>query len=233
MPSTPRTLRPSSLVALGLALLPFIAGCPPPYPKCKSDDNCASHGEVCVDGLCKECKTDLQCKQGYTCSDGACVQKKVHAPGTCDTDSDCPGGEPCQNHRCVTPPPAEAADAGTGEGMGNEPTASCQHLTEVHFDFNEFGLTEQSRSALEHDADCIRQAARSVTIEGNCDERGTEEYNLVLGEKRADSVRRYLVGLGVNESALKTVSYGKLRPKDPGHTEAAWAANRRADLVWR
>ena len=211
----------------------LFAGCPPPYPKCKDDGNCASHGEVCVEGICKECRTDLECKQGFVCQSGACVKRSL-PPGTCNNDSDCPGGEPCQNHKCVTPPPpaVEEEDAGITVEMADAGPSACE-LQEVHFDFNEFGLSEQSRTTLEHDADCIRQNGRPVMIEGNCDERGTEEYNLVLGEKRADAVRRYLAGLGVNEATIKTVSYGKLRPKDPGHSEAAWSTNRRADIHWR
>jgi peptidoglycan-associated lipoprotein len=74
-------------------------------------------------------------------------------------------------------------------------------------------------------------AAKRVKIEGYCDERGTVEYNLVLGQKRADSTKSYLVSLSVDPKTLTTVSYGKERPLDPGHNEAAWARNRRAHLV--
>jgi peptidoglycan-associated lipoprotein len=233
MPLVRRVLRKAPALALALAVTPWLTGCPPPYPKCKDDSNCASHGEVCVDGTCKECRADSECKPGFTCQDGACIRKKL-APGTCNTDADCPAGQSCDHGHCVAPVPdggPAEEDAGVAEVPDAGPHA-CD-LQEVRFDFNEFALTAEARAALEKDADCVRQMHRKVTIEGNCDERGTEEYNLVLGEKRADAVRRYLVGLGVNESDLKTVSYGKERPRDPGHTEAAWAANRRAELVWR
>jgi peptidoglycan-associated lipoprotein len=70
-----------------------------------------------------------------------------------------------------------------------------------------------------------------VRIEGNCDERGTVEYNLVLGQKRADSTKGYLINLGVDGKLLGTISYGKEKPVDPGHNEAAWAKNRRAHFL--
>ena len=71
----------------------------------------------------------------------------------------------------------------------------------------------------------------SVRIEGHCDERGTTAYNLALGERRANMVRQYMVALGVDASRISTISYGKESPIDPGHTEAAWALNRRAHFT--
>jgi peptidoglycan-associated lipoprotein len=71
----------------------------------------------------------------------------------------------------------------------------------------------------------------TVTIEGHCDERGTDEYNIALGERRANSAKRYLVNLGVDSSRLETVSYGEEKPVDSGHNEAAWKKNRRAHFV--
>ena len=73
----------------------------------------------------------------------------------------------------------------------------------------------------------------NVTIEGHCDERGTVEYNLALGDRRAESAKAYLVNLGIPASRIETVSYGEERPVDPGHNEAAWARNRRAAFVIR
>ena len=70
-----------------------------------------------------------------------------------------------------------------------------------------------------------------VRIEGNCDERGTAEYNLALGQKRAEAARGFLKGLGISESRMQTISYGEEHPLDPGHDEAAWAKNRRVDFV--
>ena len=76
-----------------------------------------------------------------------------------------------------------------------------------------------------------RYPAKKATIEGHCDERGTREYNLALGERRATAAKNYLVSLGVDASRLTTVSYGKERPIDPASTEAAWAQNRRAVTI--
>ena len=74
---------------------------------------------------------------------------------------------------------------------------------------------------------------RSVVIEGHADERGTREYNLALGERRADAVRSFLVSAGVSPRQIEIVSYGEERPEDPGHDEAAWARNRRAVMIYR
>ncbi len=105
-------------------------------------------------------------------------------------------------------------------------------LSKVYFAFDDFSLDEKARTTLAQDAAwLINHPDREVIIEGHCDERGTEEYNLALGERRAKSVKRYLVILGVNESQLSTISFGEERPADPGHNEEAWAKNRRVEFV--
>ena len=76
-----------------------------------------------------------------------------------------------------------------------------------------------------------RNGAAKVQIEGHCDERGTAEYNMALGARRAESAKKYLLSLGVKGAALSTVSYGKEKPLDPGHTEDAWAKNRRGHFI--
>jgi peptidoglycan-associated lipoprotein len=101
----------------------------------------------------------------------------------------------------------------------------------VHFAFNKWDIESQEASALERLGRCLRaDRVLHVTIEGNADERGTEEYNLHLGEKRANAVEKYLANLGVSSSQLKTVSYGKDRPVCTEHSEDCWAQNRRAAL---
>ena len=88
-----------------------------------------------------------------------------------------------------------------------------------------------SRTILSGHARYLRDnASARITIEGHCDERGTREYNLALGERRAATVRSYLQSLGVRASQMSTVSFGEERPVDPGHSESAWAKNRRAVL---
>jgi peptidoglycan-associated lipoprotein len=105
-------------------------------------------------------------------------------------------------------------------------------LADVHFDYDSATLTEEARSILERHALWL-QGHREVrvTIEGHCDQRGTTDYNLALGEQRARAVWEYLVGLGVAPDRLRTVSYGKERPLDPADTEEAYAKNRRAHFA--
>jgi peptidoglycan-associated lipoprotein len=102
-------------------------------------------------------------------------------------------------------------------------------LEDVYFDFDKADLTAETRDSLNRYATILRANPElSVLIEGHCDERGTENYNLALGERRATRVQDYLTSLGVRASRLKTISYGELRPKAMGSNEAAWAENRRA-----
>jgi peptidoglycan-associated lipoprotein len=103
---------------------------------------------------------------------------------------------------------------------------------DIHFDFDSSTLTPEAQEILKKKAQWLQNNPdKSVTIEGNCDERGTNEYNLALGDRRAASVKAFLVDLGISASRLTTISYGEERPLDPGHNEAAWAKNRRCHFV--
>jgi peptidoglycan-associated lipoprotein len=105
-------------------------------------------------------------------------------------------------------------------------------LKPVFFDYDSSDLTGDGQNVLKADAEVLKSNPTwAITIEGHCDERGTAEYNLALGERRAVAARAYLVSLGISADRLKTVSYGKEFPFDPGHDEAAWAKNRRAHFV--
>jgi len=102
----------------------------------------------------------------------------------------------------------------------------------VFFDFDKFDLKPPARATLERQASWLKQYPQNtVTVEGHCDERGTREYNLALGERRANAAKNYLVSLGVAASRIKTISYGKERPVALGSNEAAWSQNRRAVTV--
>ena len=104
-------------------------------------------------------------------------------------------------------------------------------LEMVHFEFDQSRITEQGRVVLEGNAEIIKQnPGVIVQIEGHCDERGTGDYNLALGQRRAKSTRDYLINLGVDPSVLVTISYGEEQPLDPRHNEDAWAKNRRAQF---
>jgi peptidoglycan-associated lipoprotein len=105
-------------------------------------------------------------------------------------------------------------------------------LEDIHYEYDQADLNDQARAILERNAQWLKgHAAAKVRVEGHCDERGTVEYNLALGERRAQSAREYLVSLGVAGDRLATVSYGKERPLDTGTTEAAFARNRRAHFA--
>jgi len=105
-------------------------------------------------------------------------------------------------------------------------------LGDVFYDFDKSGLRQDAVEQLKTNAKWFQESAgRKAVIEGHCDERGTNEYNLALGERRANSARDYLVHVGIEPARLKTVSYGEERPFAVGHNEEAWAQNRRAHFV--
>jgi peptidoglycan-associated lipoprotein len=103
---------------------------------------------------------------------------------------------------------------------------------DIYFDFDKYDLKPESRDMLKGHADWLMQHGEfEVIIEGHCDERGTREYNLALGERRAESARDYLITLGIEKERLTTISYGEELPVDPGHNEDAWSKNRRCHFV--
>jgi peptidoglycan-associated lipoprotein len=105
-------------------------------------------------------------------------------------------------------------------------------LDPVYFGLDSADLDTAARSAVTANAEILRRnPSWMITIEGHCDERGTPEYNLALGERRAAAIKTYLTSLGVAPDRIRTVSYGKEFPFDPGHTEEAWAKNRRGHFV--
>jgi len=105
------------------------------------------------------------------------------------------------------------------------------NLKTLYFEFDKYTLTPESFAALQYDAEVLNRAPQlRVVAEGHCDERGTSEYNLALGERRARAVVEQLAALGVAPARLSTVSYGSELPADPAHNEQAWAKNRRVYL---
>jgi peptidoglycan-associated lipoprotein len=105
-------------------------------------------------------------------------------------------------------------------------------LKPAFFALDSFELDASGQATVQANAELLKKySSWAITIEGHCDERGTAEYNLALGERRAVAVRTYLVSLGISPERLRTVSYGKEFPFDPAHTEEAWAKNRRAHFV--
>jgi len=144
--------------------------------------------------------------------------------------------EPVGRHDIkVTTPTGEVALL-TDAFLVKQPPSSdsdCGLLT-VRFEFNETSLTDSARQTLAANADCLEsQTATRVQLVGHADERGSTLYNLSLGQRRADSVRQYLVNLGIDEGRLSTLSYGEERPEMQGQTEQAWSLNRRVEFVVR
>ena len=132
-----------------------------------------------------------------------------------------------------TPPPAtETAPPPPTETAPPPPVEETRTaLQDAYFDFDEASLRDDAKNALENNAKYLEKHSGAVVIEGHCDERGSVEYNIALGEKRARAAKDFLVSYGVTASRLTTISYGKERPFDQGHTEDAWAKNRRAHFV--
>ncbi len=105
-------------------------------------------------------------------------------------------------------------------------------IADVNFDYNMYNLRPEAQDILKKGAPAyLKYRDYKLVVEGHCDERGTAEYNLALGEKRANEAAKYLADLGIEKERIKTISYGKEMPLDQGHDEAAWAKNRRAHFV--
>ena len=119
------------------------------------------------------------------------------------------------------PPPREAPPAETRPMVAP---------VSIYFDFDSSTISDEGRSKLQSFYEAARRSDLPVRIEGNCDERGTAEYNLALGQRRADAAKKYLVNLGMDGSRIRTVSNGKEKPRGQGHDEDGWRENRRDDV---
>ena len=123
-----------------------------------------------------------------------------------------------------------------GTGAGGSPLrdpASILSKRSVYFDFDSFVVKDEFRPLVEaHARYLVANRGTRMIIQGNTDERGSREYNIALGQKRADAVKRTMTLLGAQEAQIESVSFGKEKPRNPGHDEAAWAENRRADIVY-
>jgi peptidoglycan-associated lipoprotein len=151
-----------------------------------------------------------------------CAKKKTTPVETAPTP---PAEQPA-----TTPTPVPATETPAPPPV--PPAASFTELATVYFALDSYALDDASRAVLDRNAKLLRDNADwTATVAGHCDERGTVEYNQALGEKRANSVRDYLVAAGVPAARVKTVSYGKEMPADDGHDESAWAKNRRAEFT--
>ncbi len=239
-----------TIIGFGAGLAVF-AGCGPDYPNCDDDEDCRP-GEFCVNNLCVKCRNSADCRVDQECRDGACRD----IPGYCDAQRPCPMGQVCRDNRCS---PC-VSDEECGPGMrcengrcvnlpqcdetrpcpaGEEcvggycrpipPPPECQ-FTSVFFDFDKDAVRRDQRQTLQTNRTCMDEHRRAVTLTGFCDERGTEEYNMALGQRRSDAVRRYLVNLGVQSSMIGgTRSRGKVEARRC-YDEGCWQQDRRVDL---
>ena len=136
--------------------------------------------------------------------------------------------------------PGDASGPGAGSRLAAAEAAAGMAVTEetasifedIRFDFDKSTIREDSKPILAKVAAYMKKnAGAKLQIEGHCDERGTAEYNIALGDRRAESARKYLVSLGIPGGALSIISFGEMKPLAQGHTEEAWAKNRRAHFV--
>jgi len=143
---------------------------------------------------------------------------------------------PVKEEKIETPAIKESAvarDESTSSAASAADEQAAKLLNSIFFDFDSASLSQSARDTLSQNANVLlkKKTGLKIQVEGHCDERGSAEYNLALGERRAKSAVAYLVTLGVPESRLSVISYGKEKPADAGHDDAAWAKNRRAEFV--
>jgi peptidoglycan-associated lipoprotein len=248
--------RPSFIHALVVLLAGLLsASCKPDYPSCETDKECHQK-EFCVANKCQQCRDSNDCAAGSACNTGRCepiagyCRSKADCPANqecianrckaCSSDKECPGGH-CVAGACTTKKPCKTEnDCAQNEDCVNgfcttekappPPPKECT-LEAVFFDFNESALTTEATAALARDADCLKKVGRAATLVGHTDPRGTQEYNLALSEKRAQSVRDHLGRLGLDGTKLSILPRGSLDAK--GTDEPSWAQDRRVDFTWR
>ena len=167
---------------------------------------------IVVAGICLTLVAFLGCAQKAAVKDEGAGEQKAVAQGSA-------GGE---------------KQPGTGMEKQKKPAeaAAGYEWSNIYFDFDKSLIKKDAQSVLKKHAAWLKaNNAVKITVAGNCDERGTAEYNLALGQRRANAASKYLVDLGIAKKRIKTVSYGKEKPVDPGHNEEAWAKNRRDEFV--
>ena len=253
------------LFTLLTALMAFASACKPPYPKCKKDAHCESsekgksEGKLyCVNGLCQQCREDVDCGDpSLECNAGVCDT----IPGYCASENDCPGNQKCRDNRCGPEcvEDGECGDNSRCDGGSCVSSAECTSnadcpsgkaceagkcvvaggdctLDPVYFAYDSSVLDDSARRSLQANGECMKSRGLSVQVEGHCDERGTSEYNLALGERRATAAYKYLRSLGIAKGDLSTITYGEERTQrqcgEQG-AESCHRQNRRVQMVVR
>jgi peptidoglycan-associated lipoprotein len=241
------------LAILWLPVLISVAffGCRPDYPKCDKDNHC-NEGEYCVNNLCQQCRDNGDCPEGQECEGGACreipdycTQSSDCASGQicrdnrcspCFSDADCETGQICMDGVCGEPECSVTEDCAAGLSCINR---RCQtdsaagglsgsgdcNLEEVYFEFDSSELSQEARRVVEKNYDCASKMTGTLTLEGHCDSRGTTEYNMALGERRARIVSKVVKTLGMDKSRVRVISKGK--EEAIGRDAAGWAKDRK------
>ena len=179
---------------------------------CTSKLDCGS-GRQCVGNRCiAECAADTDCTGGKKCVAGSCTAPAgVQAGGGCKADTDCGAGLICDSGKCV------------------DSSGLCRPVP-VYFDFDEYAMTSSAQDAVSATSKCFKDNdVKSVIIEGHTDERGTDAYNMELGNRRAKAAKEYLLQISPKLKA-KTLSYGKTKPVCSEESEACWYRNRRSEF---
>ncbi len=173
---------------------------------------------------------------GFILGVGGCAKKKVTTDGTAVEDRAPQPGEPgyekiYEESMAAKQEALDAQAAAMGRGKVLEGRTSAP-LLPIYFDFDKSNIKQDQRPRIEKNSAYLKQnQAEKIRVEGNCDERGTSEYNMALGERRAISAKKYLVNLGIHRDRIHTISYGEEKPLLRGHDEFSWAQNRRDDFV--
>jgi peptidoglycan-associated lipoprotein len=155
-----------------------------------------------------------------------CGKKPVPAPVKVEAPAPAPAPAPKPAPKPAPPEPQKVVQQETPQ------PPSDLGFSIIYFDFDKSDIRTDQTGALNGNGDLLnRWKTISIRIEGSCDERGSNEYNIALGQRRADAAKRFLVDYGISDSRITTISYGEERPADSGHDESAWAKNRRDEFV--
>jgi hypothetical protein len=186
---------------------------------CTSSLDC-SGGTVCKAGICDFCAEDMDCPAG-TCDlgTGLCSDGVPGSPGSCSVDADCAMDEICDGGVCIF--------SGDYQGDGE---VLCE-LPAVFFGFDSPKLTPETEAKLKAAAECIAAQGRLVYLEAHADARGTEEYNILLTDRRGQGVKKFLSDLGVPAENMQVISKGSLEAT--GSDEAGYANDRRVQFIWQ
>lgn len=245
-----------SILAVSFAIVGLVAACgkkKPKNPTCDSTEDC-KNGLVCVDKQCVACATDSNCPDGQRCDSGACVAKpecakdsdcgdgKVCQAGVCQacaSDNECGPGGKCQAGACQRPTACKvdedcADDEDCVDGYCQKPwqgttTGDACALATVYFGYDDSTVAASERDRLDANSACISKTPqKSVYVMGHTDASGTDEYNIALSERRAQTVADYLARLGVDPAKLQVVPKGETDPSGQGDDK-----DRRVEFQWR